>query len=206
MARRKEADLEEILKLIGLLIIGIGTILTFIIKILSKGGTWLLSYLKKTNQPTLQVEEKNSMELAKEIKNIFLDTARAAEKNRDYLRARVQYMKCIEDLKRNGAPQKEIDYIEKEYEEFVKRDPIFRELINRLLPFIKENPGILQSQISKHFQSVEWPELYNYNRPVAKEDIYYALYFADKFGIIQRVKKGRSYQLFLNETSNCAQK
>ena len=43
-----------------------------------------------------------------------------------------------------------------------------------------------------------------YNRPVLKDDIYYALYFADKFGHIIRVKKGRSYQLYLPGTIELA--
>ena len=43
-----------------------------------------------------------------------------------------------------------------------------------------------------------------YNSPVLKDDIYYALYFADKFGHIIRVKKGRSYQLYLPGTIELA--
>ena len=83
----------------------------------------------------------------------------------------------------------------KEYEGFVKRDPIYAKLISVLIPFIKNNPGILQSEITKCFPKMDWSELYRYTRKVSKEDIYYALYFADKQGKIKRTKKGRSYAL-----------
>lgn len=131
--------------------------------------------------------------------NVFLGRAKAAERNGDYLSARVEYMKCIEDLKQSGVSEEQIQYVTKEYEEFVKRDPVFGKLVSALLPIIKGNPGILQSDISKRFLSMEWPSLYGYNRPVAKEDIYYALYFAEKLGKIRRIKKGRSYELYVAE-------
>lgn len=131
----------------------------------------------------------------------FLDNARAAERQGDYLQARVEYMKCIEDIKRSGADEADIQYITREYEDFVRRDPIFIKLISMLLPFIKSNPGVLQSEISKQFISIDWTSLYNYNRPAVKEDIYYALYFAEKFSKIRRVKKGRSYELYVLENN-----
>lgn len=89
----------------------------------------------------------------------------------------------------------ELEKATKEYEAFVRRDPIFEKLISILLPIIQAKPGILQSDIAKRAESMDWPTLYSYNRPVAREDIYYALYFADKFGRITRTKKGRSYEL-----------
>lgn len=46
---------------------------------------------------------------------------------------------------------------------------------------------------------MEWPSLYGYDRPVVKEDIYYALCFAEKLGKIRRIKKGRSYELYIVE-------
>lgn len=127
--------------------------------------------------------------------HFFLDQAKAAERQGDWLSARMSYMKCVEDLKRSGASEADIQSAMKEYEAFTKRDPIFAKLIARLLPIIKANPGILQSDISKQFLSMEWPELYSYTREVSREDISYALYFADKQGLILRAKKGRSYEL-----------
>lgn len=120
--------------------------------------------------------------------------ARQAEKQGDYLGARMGYMKCIESLKQASATS-ELQSVTEEYEAFVQRDPIFARLVAGLLPIIQANPGILQSEITKRAESLDWPALYSYNRVIAKDDIYYALYFADKFGKILRTKKGRSYEL-----------
>ncbi|HFQ80978.1 MAG TPA: hypothetical protein ENK33_06345 [Desulfobacterales bacterium] len=123
-----------------------------------------------------------------------LSAARKAEEQGDFLAARMGYLKCVETLKRDSDTVG-LNEATKEYECFVKRDPIFEKLLSTLLPFIKANPGTLQSEITKKADSLEWPALYNHNRPVSREDIYYALYFADKFGDLHRTKKGRSYEL-----------
>lgn len=131
--------------------------------------------------------------------NIFLESAHEMERRGDYLGARVEYMKCIEDMKRSsqeGTLDKAIELAQMEYDEFVKRDPVYAALLSRLIPIIKAQPGMMQSDITKHFKKAEWwPELTNYNREVTKEDIGYALYFAAKQGVILRTKKGRSYEL-----------
>jgi hypothetical protein len=214
MARRKNADILDILKLfIGIgAVIGIALVFTF--RIVTSAIKRISSYLKEKKTHSSHSPHKGLPATVHEIKthtsygaslneyigllgNSFLDHARSAEKAGDYLGARVEYMKCIEDLKRSGAPEDQIQYATREYEEFVKRDPIFEKLVSSLLPIIEVNPGMLQSQISKRFLSMEWPYLYNYDRPVAKEDIYYALYFAEKRGLIRRNKKGRSYELYI---------
>jgi len=121
--------------------------------------------------------------------------ARQAEKQGDFLAARVEYLKCVESWKQAGDST-ELEKATKEYEAFVKRDPMFEALLSKLLlPTIETRPGVLQSEIVKQFESKDWSELYNYKRPIVREDIYYALYFADKFGRITRTKKGRSYEL-----------
>jgi hypothetical protein len=125
---------------------------------------------------------------------LHLNWARQAEKQGDFLAARMEYLKCVESWKQAGDDA-ELEKATKEYDEFVRRDPIFEKVISLLLPIIQANPGILQSDIAKQAESMEWATLYNYNRPVAREDIYYALYFADKFSRITRTKKGRSYEL-----------
>lgn len=125
---------------------------------------------------------------------LHLNWARQAEKQGDFLAARMEYLKCVESWKQAGDDA-ELEKATKEYEEFVRRDPIFEKVLSLLLPIIQTNPGILQSDIAKQAESMEWAALYNYNRPVAREDIYYTLYFADKFSRITRTKKGRSYEL-----------
>ena len=125
---------------------------------------------------------------------LHLNWAKQAEKRGDFLAARMEYLKCVESWKQSG----DITELEKatgEYEAFVRRDPVFEKLLSILLPIIKSNPGILQSEIAKQVESVDWATLYDYNRPIAREDVYYALYFAEKFDRITRTKKGRSYEL-----------
>ncbi|MBF0487862.1 MAG: hypothetical protein HQK98_06850 [Nitrospirae bacterium] len=146
----------------------------------------------KSGTHTIILEEGGEM-------NIYLERAMIAERTGDYLSARVAYMSFIEDLKRSGAPKTDIQQVMNIYEEFVRRDPVFKKLVSVLLPYIKSHPGMLQSDISTHFISVDWSTLCNHNRPVVKEDIYYALYFAEKLGLISRTKKGRSYELRIKE-------
>lgn len=125
---------------------------------------------------------------------MHLAWAREAEKRGDFLAARMEYLKCVESWKQAGETGKKED-AEKEYEAFVKRDPLFKALLSILVPMIKANPGVLQSDIAKNAEATDWATLYNYKRQVAKDDIYYTLYFAEKFGKIKRTKKGRSYEL-----------
>jgi len=125
---------------------------------------------------------------------LHYEQAKLAEKQKDYLFARVEYMKCIESYKQAGDID-QLDIVTKEYEDFVKRDPVFNKLKEIIIPFIRDNPGIIQSEITSKFEQSNWQQLYNYDRPIMKDDIYYVLYFADKFGDIIRVKKGHSYEL-----------
>ncbi|MDP3244384.1 MAG: hypothetical protein Q8M83_01855 [bacterium] len=125
---------------------------------------------------------------------LHLNWAKQAERQEDFFGARMEYLKCVESWKQAGD-EIELQKATKEYESFVKRDPIYEKLISALLPLIQANPGILQSDITKQAEAMDWAALYSYTRPVAKEDIYYALYFADKFESITRTKKRRSYEL-----------
>ena len=125
---------------------------------------------------------------------LHLNWAKQAEKRGDFLAARMEYLKCVESWKQFGDDI-ELEKATREYEAFVRRDPVFEKLLSILLPIIKSNPGILQSEIAKQVESVDWATLYDYNRPIAREDVYYALYFAEKFDRITRTKKGRSYEL-----------
>lgn len=123
-----------------------------------------------------------------------LEAARRAKHNGDFLGARMGYLKCVETLKQARAND-DLEKATMEYDSFVRSDPFFKKIVSLLLPIIESNPGILQSEITKRAQSMDWAELYSDKRPLAKEDLYYALYFADKFGQITRTKRGRSYEL-----------
>lgn len=129
---------------------------------------------------------------------LHIGLARKCKQNNDFLGARMGYLKAVESFKQANAT-KELDEANKEYENFVKNDPVFIGLLSVLKEGIKINPGILQSEITNKADESNWSEVYKYNRPILKDDIYYVLYFADKFGYIKRIKKGRSYELFVNE-------
>ena len=125
---------------------------------------------------------------------LHLNWAKQAEKRGDFLAARMEHLKCVESWKQSGDIT-ELEKATREYEDFVRRDPVFEKLLAILLPIIDSNPGILQSEIAKQAESVDWATLYYCNRPIAREDFYYALYYAEKFNRITRTKKGRSYEL-----------
>jgi hypothetical protein len=120
----------------------------------------------------------------------FWREARSAERRRDYKKARALYLKTVESIEQAekliGHPGMTI-YVEQfksEYFDFVvHRDPYYRHYLKYLLPVIKAEPGILQTDMYKRFNS-------------PKPEITYTLYFAEKEGLIRREEKGRSYQLF----------
>jgi hypothetical protein len=117
--------------------------------------------------------------------------ARLAEKSGNFKKARGLYLKaseCLEQIEKLTEHPPLADLLEKlrsEYYDFVvHRDPNYRLLINNPLLFIKEHSGILQTELYKIFPDN------------SRDDMSYALYFAEKEGLIRREKKGRSYELF----------
>ncbi|MDD2722207.1 MAG: hypothetical protein PHH47_12965 [Gallionella sp.] len=71
--------------------------------------------------------------------------------------------------------------------EFAKEDPLYKEIMERVIPLVQANPGMLQSQI------------YKGQPDHIKEQMRYVLYFANELGHIKRIKKGNSYKLLLPE-------
>jgi hypothetical protein len=67
--------------------------------------------------------------------------------------------------------------------EFASEDPLYKQVMAKILPMVEASPGMLQSTIYKG-QSEE-----------IKEQMRYVLYFANELGHIHRVKKGNSYKL-----------
>lgn len=128
-----------------------------------------------------------------------IQRARDAEDAGDYLATRIHYLSAVEWLKTRGGKEF-IPVAQQEYDEFVLRDPVYEYLMSKLLDIISNEKGILQSNITKDFEAMEWGQLAQSNRRVAKDDITYGLYFAAKFGHIVRIKQGRSYRLYLPGT------
>jgi hypothetical protein len=118
--------------------------------------------------------------------------ARLAERNSNFEKARGLYLKAfqsleqVEKLKEHPQLPPLLEKLNTEYCNFaVHRDPIYRLQLKHPLLWIKDHPGILQTELYKEFS--------NHKR----EDMTYVLYFAEKEGLIRREEKGRSYELFL---------
>jgi hypothetical protein len=128
-----------------------------------------------------------------------LNMALNLELAKDFLGTRMHYMQCMERM-RDLKDTQEYKAVENQYEKFVSRDPVFHKLAEGLIKGIKQNPGILQSEITSRLDPLEtWGKIQFYNRKISRDDVYYALYFMDKFEYITRTKKGRSYELYPKE-------
>jgi hypothetical protein len=120
----------------------------------------------------------------------FWRDARTAERRRDYKKARQFYLKAVESLEQVDklteypAAATYVEKLKAEYYDFVvQRDPYYRLNLKHLLRLVKEEPGILQTQVYKQIH-------------LTKPEVAYTLYFAEKEGLIRREEKGRSYLLF----------
>jgi hypothetical protein len=114
---------------------------------------------------------------------VFWRAARTAERRRDYKKARDLYLKATESLEQaeklveHPAATAYVEQLKAEYFDFVvHRDPYYRNYLKYLLPVIKAEPGILQTDMYKRFNS-------------PRPEIMYTLYFAEKEGLIRREKK-----------------
>lgn len=68
--------------------------------------------------------------------------------------------------------------------DFAKEDPLYNDVMQRAMPVITANPGMVQSQI------------YKGQPDHIKEQMRYVFYFAHELGHIRREKKGSSYKLY----------
>jgi len=214
MARKKTSS-------IGYLIIGVIAIF-FAVGQFIFDNIWIIAFVlfviicivaivlvvksKKKSLPQDQEETEKTTEKTDDVFSNFpsnamthFKSAQDAESKNDYLGARVSFMACVDLLKRDESNKEQFEFAKKEYSAFVRRDPIF----NKLLPFfidgIRQNPGIIQSDITAKAEEKDWAELRNYNRSISKDDIRYVFYFAEEFGLLIRKKEGRSYRLYLPE-------
>jgi hypothetical protein len=179
---------ENFIIFIGIAVVIIGIIIFLFIRKSKKRAELLDSEISSEIINKLPTEALNHLKMA-----INLELAK------DFLGARMHYMQCMECM-RDLKETQEYNTIDKQYEKFVSRDPVFHKLAEGLIKGIKQNPGILQSEITKRLDPLEtWGQIQFYNRQISKDDVYYALYFMDRLGYITRTKKGRSYELYPKE-------
>jgi hypothetical protein len=165
-------------------------------------GIIIFMFIKKSKKRAELMDSEISSEIINKLPADALHHLNLAlnhELGQDFLGARMHYMQCMECM-RDLKETQEYKVIDKQYENFVSRDPFFHKLAEGLIKGIKLNPGLLQSEITSKLDPLEtWGQIQFYNRKISKDDIYYALYFMDRLGYITRTKKGRSYELYPKE-------
>ena len=84
--------------------------------------------------------------------------------------------------------EKELQYLQSNYGELVKKEALHdRESINlerKEYSLLKAYPGILQTEVYKHFGAT------------VRDDIRSIIYFMEKNGQVERVKTGNTYKIF----------
>ena len=88
-----------------------------------------------------------------------------------------------QNINMGGRLEHELEEAKKEYSDFVKTDPLYHKIRETAIAKIREEPGILQT------------ELYKVISNCARADIQYVMWFADDHGAIIRTKKGSTYSL-----------
>ena len=105
----------------------------------------------------------------------------------DYKTARTEFQHTARLLGRDDVPQYKLDAFLGLASEFVEHDSLFHHIKNDAISVIRNNPDILQADI------------YGLLKSYSKNDIQYALVYAELKGYITRTKKGRSYILNLGQ-------
>lgn len=103
----------------------------------------------------------------------------------DWGMARLWLQKWGYDMARPGVPQADKDAFKRLMTEFARRDPAYHATMQIVRPRVEAQPGLMQSDLTKGLP------------PEQQEALRYVLYFAAELGALIRVKKGRSYQLYL---------
>lgn len=114
---------------------------------------------------------------------------RESEFAKDFKKARSLYAQSVESARQakilNDTYTATWEEYAKNYDEFAFfRDPIYRSILKPILSILQRIPGIKQTELYKCFSLIK------------KSDIQYTLYFAEKEGLIERKKTGRSYELY----------
>jgi len=118
------------------------------------------------------------------------EAARRYRAHGDYDGARLSYFKWVESVRQQnintaGQLERELEDARREQSDFVRTDPLYQAIRDAAIAKIKEQPGILQTELYKVLGSFQ------------REAVQYAMYFADDHGAIVRTKKGRTYSLSL---------
>lgn len=119
---------------------------------------------------------------------LHLSLARSSAHTGNFNQARISYPKAVESWRQaneseGGKWEREHELTKAEFAAFVSIDPVYNDGVAVIIPFIRTTPGLLQTDLYKACTGIE------------RETISYILYFAASSGIIERTKKGRTYEL-----------
>lgn len=123
---------------------------------------------------------------------LHLSLARSSAHTGNFNQARISYPKAVESWRQaneseSGKWEREHELTKSEFAAFVTIDPVYNNGIASLLPIIQATPGILQT------------DLYKAQSDIERDIVSYILYFAASSGVIERTKKGRTYELRANQ-------
>lgn len=119
-----------------------------------------------------------------EWEETFREIERAVSRS-DYDFARTWLQKFSYTTFDKDVPQAVRDRFKTLMTAFAKQDPLYLKLIAKIRPIVEAQPGLLQTAL--------YPQLPGFD----EEQIRYVLYFAHELGDVNRLKKARSYQVFL---------
>lgn len=108
---------------------------------------------------------------------------RSLVERRLYDEVRLRLQKISYGMLEKGVTEDDRQRFRQFMTEFAQVDPLYREVIALVKPFVIDHPGTLQSEVYAKFPAY------------GQETLRYVLYFAHELGAIHRRKKGRSYEL-----------
>lgn len=137
----------------------------------------------KTTQEEYRRSDEHLQWLGEAVRLHILQ-ARKAWDSGNYDFARQEYQKTAYAMTQIQGQDWAKEKLKEEQAQFARRDPLYNEIIPLVQAHVAENPGVLQSSI---YGAISYQ----------KDDVGYALYFAALLNDIRRVKKGRTYALYL---------
>lgn len=103
----------------------------------------------------------------------------------DWASARLWLQKWGYGMVGPNVPQAEKDDFKRLMTEFARCDPAYHATMKIVVPQVEAQPGMMQSDLTRGLPEEQ------------QEALRYVLYFAAELGDLVRVKKGRSYRLYL---------
>lgn len=145
----------------------------------------IVEQVSSKHKLVLSLDNKNEAKAKKQIENAY--EAWAAN---DFKTARDLFQEAGKYIGSDDVPQYKLDIVIGIVSEFAEYDSLFHSIVDEARDIIKQEANILQTEIYARLKSY------------SKQDIQYALYYAEVKKILKREKKGRTYVLNIGNTSD----